>query len=72
MQFMKVINHSWKNIQFDEAVLLRRLRETAYLNGGLRIVYENKHTGHKEEFYFEGGISDYVSYLAKSRTNIYS
>ena len=65
------ISNSRKNIQFDEAVLLRRLRETAYLNGGLRIVYENKHTGHKEEFYFEGGISDYVSYLAKSRTNIY-
>jgi DNA gyrase subunit B len=64
-------NTSWKNIQFDEAVLVRRLRETAYLNGGLRIVYENKHTNSKEEFYFEGGIADYVGFLAKSRTNVY-
>ena len=64
-------NHSSKNIQFDEAILVRRLRETAYLNGGLKIIYENKHTNHKEEFYFEGGISDYVGYLASSRSNVY-
>ena len=64
-------NHSFKNIQFDETVIVRRLRETAYLNGGLKIVYKNEFTGTKEEFYFEGGIADYVSYLAKSRTNVY-
>jgi DNA gyrase subunit B len=59
------------NIHFDEAVLLRRLRETAYLNGGLKIVYDNKYTGNKEEFYFEGGIADYVSYLASTKTGIF-
>jgi DNA gyrase subunit B len=59
------------NIHFDEAVLLRRLRETAYLNGGLKIVYDNKYTGNKEEFYFEGGIADYVSYLASNKTGIF-
>ena len=64
-------NNSWNNIKFDETVLVRRLRETAYLNGGLRICYKNEHTGTKEEFYFEGGIADYVSYLAKSRSNVY-
>jgi DNA gyrase/topoisomerase IV subunit B len=64
-------NTSWKNIQFDETVLVRRLKETAYLNGGLRIVYKNEHTNTKEEFYFEGGIADYVSYLGKSRTGVY-
>ncbi len=64
-------NHSWNNIQFDEAVLVRRLRETAYLNGGLRICYKNEHSGTKEEFFFEGGIADYVNYLASSRTGVY-
>ena len=64
-------NTSWKNIQFDEAVLVRRLKETAYLNGGLRIFYKNEHTNTKEEFYFEGGIADYVSYLGKSRSGVY-
>ena len=64
-------NHSFKNIQFDEAVLVRRLKETAYLNGGLRICYKNEHTETKEEFYFEGGIADYVSYLAATRTGVF-
>lgn len=64
-------NHSWNNIQFDETVLIRRLRETAYLNGGLRICYKNEFTNTKEEFYFEGGIADYVSFLGKSRSNVY-
>jgi DNA gyrase subunit B len=64
-------NNSWNNIKFDEALLVRRLRETAYLNGGLKIYYKNEHTGTKEEFFFEGGIADYVSYLSSSRTGVY-
>lgn len=60
-----------KNVHFDESILLRRLRETAYLNGGLKIIYENKFTNHKEEFYYEGGISDYVGYLASTKSNVY-
>ena len=59
------------NIHFDETVIVRRLKETAYLNGGLKIVYKNEHTGTKEDFYFEGGIADYVSYLASTRSNPY-
>lgn len=75
-QSLDIIYRIWNkrsndNIQFDENVLLRRLRETAYLNGGLKIVYKNEHTGTKEEFYFEGGIADYVSYLASSRTGVF-
>ncbi len=75
-QSLDIIYRIWHkrsndNIQFDETVLVRRLRETSYLNGGLKIVYDNKFTGTKEEFYFEGGIADYVAFLAKSRTNPY-
>ena len=75
-QSLDIIYRIWNkrsndSIQFDENVLLRRLRETAYLNGGLKIVYKNEHTGTKEEFFFEGGIADYVSYLASSRTGVF-
>jgi DNA gyrase subunit B len=59
------------NIHFDETVLVRRLKETAYLNGGLKIVYKNEHTGTKEDFFYEGGIADYVSYLSSTRSNPY-
>ena len=75
-QLLYVIYKIWNkrsndNIHFDEAVIVRRLKETAYLNGGLKIVYKNEHTGTKEDFYFEGGIADYVSYLASTRSNPY-
>jgi DNA gyrase/topoisomerase IV subunit B len=75
-QSLDIIYRIWNkrsndNIQFDESVLVRRLRETAYLNGGLKIVYKNEHTGTKDEFFFEGGIADYVSYLASTRSNVY-
>ena len=75
-QLLYVIYKIWNkrsndNIHFDETVIVRRLKETAYLNGGLKIVYKNEHTGTKEDFYFEGGIADYVSYLASTRSNPY-
>ena len=65
------MKNSSKNIQFDENTLIRRIRETAYLNGGLRVSYDNKYTGTKEEFFYEGGIADYVSYLSSAKSNIY-
>ena len=75
-QLLYVIYKIWNkrsndNIHFDEAVIIRRLKETAYLNGGLKIVYKNEHNGTKEDFYYEGGIADYVSYLASTRSNPY-
>lgn len=60
-----------RNTRLDDEVLVRRFRETAFLNGGLKIVYENKRTGRKEVFQYQGGIADYVEYLASARTNHY-
>ncbi len=59
-------------IDFDYATLSSRLRELAYLNGGVRIVFRDErkkdeaNEGSKpyEEIYFyEGGIKEYVSYM---------
>ncbi len=58
-------------IQFDYAILSSRLRELAYLNGGVRIVFrderrpsENSEQKFYEEVYFyQGGIKEYVSYM---------
>jgi DNA gyrase subunit B len=51
-------------MEFDWATLEQRLRETAYLTKGLRIRLEDlRAEGHKAEFHYEGGISDFVSYL---------
>ena len=55
--------------EFDEETICTRLRETAYLNAGLKIQFVSKRTGRKEEFFAQGGIGDYVSYLNAARSN---
>ena len=58
-------------VNFDEDMLVRRFRETAFLNAGLTIKFISKKTGRKEEFCFVGGIADYVTYLTNVRTGQY-
>jgi DNA gyrase subunit B len=69
--FSKWESQAIRNTRLDDEVLVRRLRETAFLNGGLKIVFENKRTGRKETFQYQGGISDYVEFLASGRSNPY-
>jgi DNA gyrase subunit B len=60
-----------RTIKIDEQEVLRRLRETAFLNKGLRIVFKSEVTNTSEEFKFDGGISDFVLYLITSKNGIY-
>jgi DNA gyrase subunit B len=50
--------------EFDASTLSTRMRETAFLTRGLRIVLHDERAGGKtEEFRYEGGISDFVSHI---------
>jgi DNA gyrase subunit B len=50
--------------EFSAATLLQRLRETAFLTRGLRIVLRDERAGGQtEEFHYEGGIRDFVAYV---------
>ena len=50
--------------EYDAATLSTRLRETAFLTRGLRIVLRDERAGGKtEEFRYEGGISDFVRHI---------
>ena len=58
-------------IVFDYATLSARLRELAYLNGGVRIVFRDERDAarnadgevHEEIYFYEGGIKEYVAYM---------
>jgi len=58
-------------IVFDYATLSARLRELAYLNGGVRIVFRDERESardaegnpHEETYFYEGGIKEYVAYM---------
>ena len=52
---------------FEYDILRKRARELAFLNRGLRIILCDDRDGKKEEFLYEGGISEYIKLLNESR-----
>jgi DNA gyrase subunit B len=49
--------------EFNYDILVRRLRELAYLNRGIKISIEDERSDAKDEFIFKGGIQQFVEYL---------
>ena len=60
-------------IEFKYETLEYRLRELAFLNKGIKIVFEDKRHENpkKKEFHYTGGLVEYVKYLNKNRTGIH-
>jgi DNA gyrase subunit B len=61
-------------IEFEYAILAGRLRELAFLNGGVKISFADNrvellkdHEPHLETYYYEGGIREYVSYMNRDK-----
>ena len=50
-------------VEFNDATVTTRLRETALLNPGLRIDFADERTGVKERFEFRKGLADFVADL---------
>ncbi len=59
------------DFRFD--TISKRLRELAYLNANVKIELEDLRSGRqaREEFFFEGGLREFVEYLDESRTPIH-
>jgi len=51
----------------DRDVIASRIREMAFLNKGLKIVFIDGKTGVEEVFHYEGGIASYVEFLNKNK-----
>ncbi len=53
---------------YDYEILLKRLREQAFLNGGIKIVFKDDREEKREEIlHYEGGIKNFVSYLLNEK-----
>ena len=65
----KADSEIFETTEYDFDVLLRRLREQAFLNGGIRIILTDKrekdpgNDGEPVVLHYEGGIKSFVSYI---------
>ena len=60
----------FEELVYDYSILLNRLREQAFLNGGVKIVLRDIRESEPKEnvLYYEGGIRNYVTYINKNKT----
>jgi DNA gyrase subunit B len=56
---------------FSYAILIRRLRELAFLNKGVNLTIEDERSDQKDEFFYKGGIVSFVEYLNKRHSSLH-
>ncbi|MBW4418192.1 MAG: DNA topoisomerase (ATP-hydrolyzing) subunit B [Myxacorys californica WJT36-NPBG1] len=74
MTFMPDATIFTTGIEFDYKLLSGRLRELAYLNGGVRITFTDYRSHllegedvHTEVYFYEGGIREYIAYMNREK-----
>ena len=60
----------FEDIRFDINMIRQRLEISAFLNKGLKIVFQNEKGNHREEFQFDGGVKDFLKREVKEATVI--
>ncbi len=61
----------FETVEFDYTTLQNRFRNQAFLNSEATVNFEDKRTGRKERFHYDGGVSEFVQYLNRSKTPIH-
>ena len=61
----------FKECKFDYDTVAERLKETAFLNKGIHIELVDERTNKQENFCYEGGIRDYVTFLTMDKKPLF-
>jgi DNA gyrase subunit B len=65
---------TFSNVEFNFTTLEHRIRELAFLNSGVRISLSDNRGVEPvhHEFFYEGGITEFVQYLDRTRTPLFN
>ncbi len=58
--------------EFNFDTLSQRLREKAFLNSGVRVTIVDERTEKSHEFFYKGGIAEFVKHLNKNKSVLHS
>lgn len=61
----------FETTEFSHDTLSTRFRELAFLNTGVRILFEDEKTGKTEEFKYDGGLKSFVQHLNQKKNVIH-
>jgi DNA gyrase subunit B len=61
----------FEQLDFSFDILSQRLRELAFLNRGVRISIDDQRTQKQHEFFYRGGIEEFVKHLNRAKTPIH-
>ena len=57
--------------EFSHEILKTRIRELAFLNKGVSILFRDERTDEEETFSYAGGIASYVEFLSKNKSPLH-
>jgi DNA gyrase subunit B len=60
----------FETTEFSFDTLAQRLRELAFLNGGVTITIDDERDGKSHRFLYEGGINSFVEYLSLNKATV--
>ncbi|PIN77742.1 DNA topoisomerase (ATP-hydrolyzing) subunit B [Candidatus Woesearchaeota archaeon CG10_big_fil_rev_8_21_14_0_10_34_12] len=61
----------FSTLDYDFNILSSRMREVAFLNAGLKIQLIDERKNKKEEFYYSGGLIEFVKWLNRSKDTLH-
>ena len=57
---------------FEYEIIDKRLRELAYLNSGIKIIFKDENVEKEATHFYEGGLSEFVKHLDKNQTPLFN
>ena len=62
----------FKDLNYKEEIIKKRLKELAFLNSGITVHFNNDITGKKTKYYYEGGLKEYIHEILQNKKEIHN